>query len=398
MFVVLRILRAALLSVVLLTTGQVIAEEPDELPIGESEPWGVDADFLFNYYDQDGDRSPVTGGEGTEDLSVVSPLLLLKWQINDKWRLNTTLGLDFITSASTDNMDQGETNMSGASRQDQRIFGRAQVLRKFGLHEIGVTAGYSGEYDYSSILGGLNWSHEFNNRNTALSADLRHFFDTIDLYGIDGVKRGDDSRNTTDLSLALTQVLGRNTLGSVELSYTHQSGFLSTPFHEVILAPTINSPNGERIAERLPSSRDRFAIGFRLNHAFTPDIVQRTAYRFYADNFDIIANALELETHFRLPTESEMWVFPIFRFTTQTESKYYGGPRTFTSSDEFRTSDPDLDSITSLKYGLGWNWRFSQDGIGWLGGLHSVGVRLTYYDRDDGLEAISSSLRFGWSF
>ena len=34
---------------------------------------GLAVTFLFNYYDQDGDRSPVTGGIGTEDLQVAAP-------------------------------------------------------------------------------------------------------------------------------------------------------------------------------------------------------------------------------------------------------------------------------------------------------------------------------------
>ena len=54
----------------------------------EGPPDGVlDADFLFGYYDQDGDRSPVTGGVGTEKLHVYSPVLQLAWRASESFSL-----------------------------------------------------------------------------------------------------------------------------------------------------------------------------------------------------------------------------------------------------------------------------------------------------------------------
>ena len=39
----------------------------------EGPPEGIlDADFLFGYYDQDGDRSPVTGGVGTVTSTILA--------------------------------------------------------------------------------------------------------------------------------------------------------------------------------------------------------------------------------------------------------------------------------------------------------------------------------------
>ena len=67
----------------------------------QAPPDGVlDADFLFGYYDQDGDRSPVTGGVGTEKLHVYSPVLQLAWRASESFTLSADVGIDQVSSAS----------------------------------------------------------------------------------------------------------------------------------------------------------------------------------------------------------------------------------------------------------------------------------------------------------
>lgn len=355
---------------------------------------GIDVDILFNYYSQDGERSPVTGGIGTEDLQVVAPLLVVGWRLNDRWTLDGALGLDSITSASTDNIDDA---VSSASRNDVRAYTRITATREVGDQSVGLIGGFSSEYDYRSILGGLDWSRAYRSRNTTLGATVLYYADTVELYDIDGVKRGSDGRETADLALTLTQVLGRRTVGEVELGLTSQSGFLSTPFHEVILAPTEEMPEGEHVAERLPDSRMRTALGLRLNHAFTKRVVQRLHYRFYDDDWGITGHTLEAETHLRLPTRTERWIFPILRFHTQTASDYFAPPGTAAADRGLYTADPDLAELTSRKLGLGFETALPA-GLRRRRLPRSLELRLTRYTRDDGFESWSTSWGLGWSF
>ena len=396
------LLRTIAVFPLLLLTPIVSAEAQIDTPSDSDDPGAqvslpsvgqIDAEFLLNYYDQDGDHSPVTGGEGTEDLQVAAPLFVISWQATEKWRLVGDLGVDQITSASTDNIDDV---VSSASERDLRSYTRATAIRSFENQQVGFSFRFSNEYDYRSLMGGLSWNRDFNDRHTNLSAYLNHYEDLVDLYDIDGEKQGTDDRQTTDFGLGLTQVLGRSTVGSVELTLTQQSGFLSTPFHEVILAPTIAFPDGERVAERLPDSRTRSALGLRLNHAFTPGITQRVYYRYYTDDWDIDAHTVELETHFRLPTANEMWLYPILRFHTQSAAKYWAPPRTFTDADAYYTADGDLRDFDAEKLGLGWRWNRFGAPAGW-GRIRFVEVRLTSYSRSDGLESIQSSFGLGWS-
>ncbi len=329
----------------------------------------IDADFLLSYYDQDGDHSPVTGGIGTESLSVVAPVFIVRWQKNERWTFGVEAGVDNVTSASTDNIDLGEAEISGASRVDARanaVLSATGRIGAAGKNEVGFTLGLSNEYDYRSLQAGLRWSRSFQQDNATLSASVRRYQDSVDLYGIDGEQRGEDDRTTTDLSLAWTQVLSRRTVGTVELYLSEQSGFLSTPFHEVILAPTTAAPDGLHVAERLPDSRSRMAVGIRLNHAFGKRFTQRFYYRYYDDDWGINASTVELEPWFRVSDNADVWLFPILRYHTQTASDYFGLPGTFTAprlqtlADRYPTInvivisvDDDLEGRDRLVHDLG---------------------------------------------
>ena len=356
------------------------------------QPRGIDVDFLLSYYDQSGEHSAVTGGTGTEDQQVLSPVILVGWAVSEDWSLRTDLGVDQITAASVDAID---TEVSSASRVDQRAFADLTATRRVGERStVSYTLGLSNEYDYQSLSGAVGYTLDLNERNTTLAARLRHYEDTVKLYDIDGVNRGDDSRRTTDLAVTLTQVLGPRTVGSIELDSTYQTGFLSTPFHEVVLRP----PGGAevRVAERLPDSRRRATLGLSLDHAFGRSVVQKLNYRFYDDDWGIRAHTIAAETHFRLPMTTETWVFPILRYHRQTASDYFGPTGSFTGSEDFFTSDWDLAEIATTKYGIGLSGS-APAGQTWRLGLRRYETRFTLFSRDDGLDGMTASFGLGWT-
>lgn len=49
-------------------------------------------------------------------------------------------------------------------------------------------------------------------------------------------------------------------------------------------------------------------------------------------------------------------IFPIYRFCTLTQSKYYTPYETHLSSEKYYTSDPDLVTFDTNQYGLGVNY------------------------------------------
>lgn len=391
-----RLLGAAALGTVLAATAPVaLAGEPPE---------GVlDADFLFGYYDQDGDRSPVTGGVGTEKLHVYSPVLQLAWRLNETFSLSADVGVDQVSSASMGNI-QSELSSASIPASDQRFFGTIRAKKKWKSGTWGLTVGAAKEYDYRSFSYGIDWGLELNKANTALSASVRRFDDAIDLIGIDGygyqgpgllITTGSGDRTTTDVTLGVSQTLGRRTVGSLELFLSSQDGVLSTPYHEVVLGPF--EPGAVRVAERLPDSRLRKAVALRLNHSFSDKLVLRSGYRFYSDDWGISAHTLELEPHFRLRSEREMWLFPILRYSTQAGADWFGAPGSFTGAEAYYSSDGDLAETTTQKYGVGFTLN-TKPGQTWLGIFRRFEARAAVYDRDDGLTAFSTSFSFGWTY
>jgi len=360
----------------------------------------LDVDILFSYYDQDGDHSPVTGGIGSEALQVVSPVVVIGWRMNEKWTLSADIGVDQMSSASIGAI-QMELSSASIPDGDTRTFGNFRAGRKFGNQTLGFTVGAAKEYDYQSISYGLDWAMTFNQENTAVSAAVRRYDDAIDLIGIDGygyqgeglpTTTGTGDRTTTDLFFSISQTLGRKTAASIELLLSQQEGYLATPFHEVILAG-----GDARIAERLPDSRDRQSISLKLNHSFTDRIVQRVGYRFYDDDWGVNAHTIDLETHFRLSSARQMWVYPILRYHTQSAADWFGLPGTFSGEEAYLSSDWDIAETSTDKFGIGWSVN-SLPGQEWFGQLDRFEVRGTMYDRDDGLSGFTTSFGFGWTF
>jgi len=357
------------------------------LPLfAQKDNWTVD--FLGSYYDQDGERSPVTGGLGTEELQSIGPVFIINYQNESPWSYQATVGLDNITSASTDgiDIDQAGTNVSSASRQDNRVFTNVGATHSGDRQTVGFNLGFSKEYDYLSINGGFNYSRAFNQKNTYLGLGFNHYQDQIDLYNIDGVNEGDADRETNDLTISLSQVLSPKAIAVFELFVSDQSGFLSTPFHELRL------DDGSRVAERLPDARQRMAFKASLNYAFTNRFVLRSYLRYYDDDWGIDAQTLELEPHFKLGFGDDTWLYPILRYHTQSGSDYWGLPGSFTTNQDFYTTDWDLGEFDSQKYGLGFRTKFASRLSDYLE------VRLTHYERDGGFSSTGLAIGLGWSW
>lgn len=60
----------------------------------------MEIDFLISYYSQDGDNAAVTGGFGTEELTDVTPTIVVSMPMNEDDVLTIDLGVSAYTSAS----------------------------------------------------------------------------------------------------------------------------------------------------------------------------------------------------------------------------------------------------------------------------------------------------------
>lgn len=346
---------------------------------------GIEIDLLSRFYSQSGDHSAVTGGEGTEDLDTTSPILVIQYTHATPWSFNGEFGVENVSSASLDRIDQESANVSSASAKDNRAFCTLGATYQRENRSLNFALGFSKEYDYRSLNAGLGASFDFNEKNTTLSFRTHHYEDSLDLIDIQGVNQGEADRTTTDFQIGLTQVINPYLVGTLSVSRSDQSGFLSAPFQEVHLR------SGEVVPERLPDARERDAVWLQVNASLTPKFVQRTSYRYYTDSWEIDAHALELESHFKVFKSGSNWLYPFARYYTQTGSPYFGTRQSFDGDESFFTSDWDLSTFDSLKYGIGFRRNLEKSGFSrWS-------LRASYYDRDDGLNSFSIAGGLGWS-
>lgn len=176
----------------------------------------AEADFLFSYYEQDGQHSAVNGGIGTEKLTDITPTFILTLPLNSDDVLTIDIGISAYSSASSSNVNpfnstgasgnnydddddddddgDGDGNQggngvptgspwvasSGASKSDalksiNLSYSHSSDNRK---NVLSLNAGVSKEYDYSSIGFGAGYARFFNQKNTELNIKGQVYLDT----------------------------------------------------------------------------------------------------------------------------------------------------------------------------------------------------------------------------
>ncbi len=385
-----------LLLLLNLSFAPIIAQEDPAAPVRNTE-----VDFLLSYYQQDGNNSPVTGGVGTEELKDIAPIIIVNVPMANNRQLSVTTGVEFYTSASSDNVDPARTGASGSDARAHLDIGYGGDLLS-SKQSWGLNVGVSAEYDYTSLWIGGNWGKSSANENTQFSLAGRFFFDQIQLiYPIELRQRGvellnENRRQTLNFSTSINQVLTKKMQASVSADFVYQQGLLSTPFHRVYFA-------NETLAqvERLPDNRLKLPVALRLNYYWSDFLVSRLSYRFYYDDFGINANTFNIEVPMRI---NQFFAFsPFYRHHTQTAADYFAGFQQHASGAEFYTSDFDLSAFDSHKYGIGIRY-YPLEGLGAINWPFSdkpalikrLDARFAYYTRSDGLDAFTAS--FGISF
>jgi hypothetical protein len=366
----------------------------------------IEINILSSYYQQDGIHSPVTGGEGTEQLSNIAPSIYVYVPIDTLRSINIGAGVDFYSSASSDNIDNpylSPNHVSGASADDIRhhysfSYSKANN-QKLTKNTYKIAA--SSEYDVTSISGGYTFEKENKKKQRELSVGINYFFDDwkriypVELRNGTTEYLNTDKRQTLSLNFSQAFIINKKMNLSWTLEALGQYGMLSTPFHRVYF---VNEELPK--IEILPSLRLKIPLALRLNAHMNDRLILRTFNRIYWDSWDVKGYTFELET----PIKVTDWfrLYPFYRFHVQTASTYFAASREHLSSQSFYTSDYDLSGFSSNKYGLGFKISplFGIGRFKWLKEstmmFKSIGVRYAYYQRSDGLNAwaLTAGLEF----
>lgn len=361
----------------------------------------VDINFLFNYYKQEGIHAAVTGGQGTEELEDQDFSTTIRVPVDTLTAINLKAGYNHYSSASTDNID---SKLSSASAKDNR----AQIQMGFEKRIPGTTqtwgvgVGGSLESDYysSSINGFYGWKSANGNREFNFQGQA--FFDTwvvifpeeLRIPGLAEVPT--DKRRSYNLSFTWAQVVNRRLQISLAGDLVVQRGLLSTPFHRVYFRG-VNLPK----IEKLPTQRIKVPVSIRANYFLSDFLVLRSFYRFYYDDFEIMAHSASLELPIKLG--NVVSVYPHYRYHTQTAAAWFAPFADHQETATYYSSDYDLSGFQSYTYGLGLSiapvygiGRFRVNSRGRLGFFKSIDLRFSKYERSDGLSALSLGIDLGF--
>lgn len=320
----------------------------------------------------------------------------------------------------------------------------------------GATVSFASEFDYTSFGFGGNFTKLFNQQNTEVGVkaniyldkwDPRYpteldsyieaggnlnsgFFSLIDILDENGNvinKNGtnvwspfntdlvtDTKRNTYSLSVSFSQILSKKAQISLFVDLVQQSGWLSNPMQRVYFADRSNyfvgnasSINNYTSAtntdvfqlsddiERLPDTRTKIPIGARFNYYFNEFLALRTYYRYYQDDWGIVAHTVDFELPIKI--SDKFTLYPSYRYYTQTAADYFAPFDQHLSTETFYTSDYDLSKFNSNQYGFGIGYTdiFTKFHISKFG-LKSIDLKYSSYERNTGLKAgiVSAGFKF----
>jgi len=385
----------------------------------------TEIDFLTSYYAQDGENAAVSGGIGTEELTDFTSTFVVSVPLNDDDVLTVDAGISAYTSASSSNInpfDDGQADAfqasSGASSGDVwsnltlNYSHTSDDRNSIWSAKLSVSA----EYDYFSLGFGGSYTKLFNEKNTEVGVHATVFLDTwnaiypIELrpFGTNGSGLNDDffsgrtitgnpnydpmfnefsdeGRNTYNLGFSFSQILHKNLQGSLALDLVHQEGLLSTPFQRVYFGDVqdsfIDNFHLADAIEQLPDTRLKLAIGGRLNYFINERFSLRSFYRYYTDDWGIVAHTASLEVPFKI--SDKFTLYPSYRFYTQSAADYFNEYNTALSSSAFYTSDFDLSEYSANQIGFGVSYVdiFNKAHV-WKFGIKSIDVKYYRYDRN----------------
>lgn len=347
--------------------------------------------FVSSYYSQNGSHAAVTGGTGSQKLTDISNLLEVKLIRYDKkfrkqtW--STEIGLDHYTSASSDKIDP--KTVSSASYSDTRIYPSVSFSRE--NEQKGTTIGggvsFSGEYDYMSTGGNLQFAKKTKNKMGEFTAKAQVYLDRVSLIypielrgstGNGSLPHGSDQRNSYSMAFSWSQILNQRLQIAFLLDLVQQKGFLSLPFNRVYF-----SDGGVHI-EQLPGSRFKLPIGFRANYFAGDKLILRTYYRYYKDSWGLSAHTANLETVVKVSPFFS--VTPFYRFYRQSGVDYFQPYGKHDSSNAFYTSNYDLSPFNSHFFGTGIRLA-PPGGVFKIARLNSVELRYGHYTRSNDLQS-----------
>jgi Protein of unknown function (DUF3570) len=294
--------------------------------------------FGHGYQSQAG---PSVSGPGSERLTVFEPQVEIVATQGDRLTHRIWVPVDVISNASPGSIAPPDV-VSGASRHvESGTIDWTTTYRASPVFDASMRGGIHLENPFRSWYAGLGGARSLAERNTVLGGSVLAIFDWFDAFDIHGGRHGRTQRTTTTGSVSFTQVLSPTTVATFNYGLTVQHGELGNTWNSVPLE------DGTRGPELLPDERVRHALVARAAQFLPWNGALRLYYRFYADDWGIVAHSVEGLLNQRIAPA--VYVGVLYRFHTQT------GPTFFTTDAPLdatlRVADSDLAPLQSQTIG-----------------------------------------------
>ena len=335
---------------------------------------GPEIDFQYGHYAESDDRVSVNVYQGSVLLPVAQAAELSSNWVVDTWSGATpvltmpasaaqvTSGASGITgvdgSINANINDPAIQVMTGASPGETRYgvdLSGSYYFENVSLH---ATGGRSEEPDYLSHAYNVGIDWELNQKLTTVSFGFGQDFDQIDPT----TRSLQEERNNYHFQLGLSQILDKNSLFRVGLSYTDNEGYLSNPYKKVYIQDLPANSGLESggftnvYFENRPSSRHQGALSLGyIRYISKWESSLHLDYRFYSDSWNI--NSHTFETSWYQPLGGGWMIIPRIRYYSQSQADFYQLFFTAPRADNYYSSDFRLAGFGTLSGGL----RISKD-------------------------------------
>ncbi len=294
-------------------------------------------DFQYGNYTESGNRMKVDIFE----TAVSAP-------IGKNMTFSANAVRDVISGASPKyNRKDGKGNiiqtLSSASISDQRDGVNSNLTYFFDNASLNLGAGFSQEQDYTSRFANSNLSWDFNKKLTTLNLGGSVAFDVVEPTNVNqdcskgivtnedtGAVRGANCHKTSQqYLLGVSQILDKNSLLQLNMTYSNSEGYLSDPYKEVRFYKNGNLNNaaltpGEGFGrDTRPHNKNQFAWLAQYVRHFEAmnNAALHADYRFGMDDWGINSHTTELSWH--QPIGAGFQLIPRFRYYSQDSADFY---------------------------------------------------------------------------
>lgn len=339
--------------------------------------------------------------ENDSRVSVSAPSLEINKDFGADYTLNVDLVLDSVSGASPTWVD-ATSGASAYSRsetanpeytnvdfEENRMAGSINLTTRFeNRDELTVGISYSTESDFYSYEGSASYLHYLDgshNQSISLGGSYQSnevLIKNCTLNDSCDASSGASQKMTNDgynLQLGFSQVIDETSVASAGLFYGSESGYLSSPYHNIV------RNTDDVVAEHKPEARDGYGMKLGYQKALSDTLSAQLSYKYYTDDWDIDSHTIDTQLYYEMGDALRLGAG--LRYYTQSEAKFYGDAFT---NEAFASSDYRVSAFDAITYKASLEYKFTD--------TLSYNLGLNFYDQSTGLQATFVTTGISYKF